>query len=711
MAFNYIINVTGDCNNTSNGVINFIVSGGSQPYTVQWVDPVLSTDVNIVSSVTKTNLVSGTYSIRVNDSSLPENQVEFINIPVSSGVCCSILNVDNTTCSLNNGSVTGTSTTQYSSTNYSLYHGDGVFSQSATTNQDNIIFGSLTAGTYYMTVLDLGGCTGRSQNFIVEESEPLNYGLYMVPNSACGGTPIGKITITGITGQPPFTYLWDTGASGNTITGLTAGGYSVTVTDGYGCQLSKGETVVNVSQLGFGTFTSTPPTCFAADGTISLTVTGGTSPYYYSASTGDVLISYSQTYTISGLSSGGYGFSVTDAGLCQLNVSTSITSVNSMSSVSVNTTNSTCSSVNGEILISVVGGVTPYTYTLVSPGGNTTNISGSQTAQLFSNLSSGTYSVAVSDSSGCAYIEEVTIIAENKYTISTQVSGTTCGGSNGAVTIFTTPGYTLPLDYSIDNGVYDIIDTTLTSVTFNNLTAGNHVVSVSDANDCIQTANILILGSTPLDFSLYSTSCGTGNSGKITAFINQGETPFSFNWSNNVPNNPQQIQVSGLTGGTYSLTIVGSDGCSLSRTTTISCNATLTSYQTYVMGSEVFNIESPTKFGLLQMLNEGFYDLTVDNTGCDLVSATFTAKVSVTPLDLTTSETFYTSTSLGDEPQDNLYYDTITQLLLSIPGVGSVTVNPLENIITIETTRGNDTLQGQEIIIDLIIEYDIICLT
>jgi uncharacterized protein (DUF2141 family) len=678
---------------------------------VQWVDPVLSTDVNVISSVTKTNLVSGTYSISVNDSTLPENEVEFINIPVSSGVCCSILNVDNTTCSLNNGSVTGTSTTQYSSTNYSLYHGDGVFSQSATTNQDNVIFGSLTAGTYYMTVLDLGGCTGRSQNFIVEESEPLNYGLYMVPNSACGGTPIGKITITGITGQPPFTYLWNGGSSGTTITGLTAGGYSVTVTDGYGCQLSKSATVVNVSQLGFGTFTSTPPSCFAADGTISLTVTGGTAPYYYSASTGDVSISYSQTYTISGLSSGGYGFSVTDAGLCQLNVSTSITSVNSMSSVSVNTTNSTCSSVNGEILISVVGGVTPYTYTLVSPGGNTTNISGSQTAQLFSNLSSGTYTVAVSDSSGCAYMEEATIVAENKYTISTQVSGTTCGGANGAVTIFTTPGSTLPLDYSIDNGVYDIIDTTLTSVTFNNLTAGNHVVTVSDADDCIQTANILILGSSQLDFSLYSTSCGTGNSGKITAFINQGETPFSFNWSNNVPNNPQQIQVSGLTGGTYSLTIVGSDGCSLSRTTTISCNATLTSYQTYVMGSEVFNIESPTKFGLLQMLNEGFYDLTVDNTGCDLVSATFTAKVSVTPLDLTTSETFYTSTSLGDEPQDNLYYDTITQLLLSIPGVGSVTVNPLENTITIETTRGNDTLQGQEIIIDLIIEYDIICLT
>jgi len=710
MAFNYNINVTGDCNNTSNGIINLGISGGSQPYTVQWITPELTTDI-ILSSVTKSNLVSATYSIKVTDSSLPTNQVEYLNIPVSNGVCCSISNVGNTTCSLNNGTVTGTSTTQYSSTNYYLYHNDGVFSQSATTNQDNVVFGSLTAGTYYMTVLDLGGCTGRSQNFIVEESEPLNYGLYMVPNSACGGTPIGKITITGITGQPPFTYLWDTGASGNTITGLTAGGYSVTVTDGYGCQLSKGETVVNVAQLGFGTFTSTPPSCFAADGTISLTVTGGTSPYYYSASTGDVLISYSQTYTISGLSSGVYGFSVTDAGLCQLNVNTSITSVNSMSSVSVNTTNSSCSSVDGEILISVIGGVTPYTYTLVSPNGNTTNISGSQTAQLFSNLSSGTYTVAVSDSSGCAYMEETTIVAENKYTISTQVTGTTCGGSNGAVTIFNTPGSTLPLDYSIDNGVYDIIDTTLTSVTFNNLTAGNHVVTVSDANDCIQTADILILGSVPLDFSLYSTSCGTGNSGKITAFINQGLTPFSFYWSDNIPNNPQQIQVSGLTGGTYSVTIVGSNGCSLSRTTNISCNANITSYQTYVMGSDVFNIQSPTKFGLIQMLNEGFYDLTLDNTSCDLVNATFTAKVSVTPLGLTTSNTFYTSTSLVDVPFDNVYYNTITQLLLTVPGVGSVTVNPVENLITIETIRGNNTLQGQEIIIDLIIAYDIMCLT
>ena len=714
MALNYNINVTGDCLSTSSGVIDLTMFEGTSPYTIQWISPAFPTNI-VSSSVSKGNLAAGTYTIEVTDSSLPTNQFIYINIPVSSGVCCSITNVNNTTCSLDNGSVTGTSTTQYSSTDYYLYQNNDVYVKSAATNLNNVVFDNLSAGTYYIEAIDLGGCSAKSPSFIVEESEVLNYGLYMVPNSSCGGTPIGKISVTGITGQPPFTYLWNNGQTGSTITGLTSGQYSVTVTDGYGCNLGKNETVVNVDPIGFGIFTVESPTCFNSDGSVSLTITGGTAPYYYSASTGVVEISYSKTFTISGLYSGTYGFLVTDAGLCTLNVETTLIPPNGINSVSVQTTNSTCSSVDGSILISVVGGETPYTYTLISPGGNTINVSNEQTSQLFSNLSGtsngSTYSIAVSDSSGCSYIEEVTIIAENKYTISTQVSGTTCGQSNGLVTIFTTTGSTLPLDYSIDNGVYDIIDTTLTSVTFNNLTAGNHFVTVSDANDCIQTADILILGSVPLDFSLYSTSCGTGNSGKITAFINQGVTPFSFNWSSNVPNNPQQIQVSGLTGGTYSLTIVGNDGCSLSRTTSISCNANLTSYQTYVMGSEVFNISSPTKFGLLQMLNEGFYDLTLDNTSCDLVSATFTAKVSVSPLDLTTSETFYTSTGLIDAPADNLYYDTITQLLLSIPGVGNVIINELTNQITIETTRGNETLNGQEIIIDLIIEYDIICLT
>jgi hypothetical protein len=710
MSFNYNLSVTGDCQSTGSGIASLFISGGAAPYTVQWISPSLPTDIDVYSSTTKINLYAGVYSVRVNDSTIPTNQNLYINVPISSGVCANILGVQDTTCALNNGSVTGTSSSIYSSNNYYLYHSDGVFSQSATTNQSTVVFGNLTAGTYYMTVLDLGGCTGQSQSFIIDESTPLNFGLYVVPNSACGSTPIGKITVTGITGQAPFSYLWSNGQTGATATGLTAGEYSVQVRDSYDCLVSKGGTISNVPPLGFGEFNVTQPTCFSSDGVITITVTGGTAPYYYSASTGDISISYLTSYTLSGLAPGSISFQVTDAAFCSFVNGTSLVSPQGISSVSINALNSVCSSNNGQITVSVVGGSIPFIYTLIYPNGDNLNVSSNQTTQLFTNLESGTYGVAVQDSTGCSYLQEIIIIAENKFTISTNTISTSCNQNNGQIQISTTPGYTLPLDYSVD-GLYNIIDTNLTATTFNNISGGTHVVTVTDADGCTQTANVYVPYSQPLDFSLYSTSCGDGGNGTITAFITSGNPPFTFNWSDNVPNEPQQIQVSGLTAGTYSLTVVDSNSCSLTRTTSINCDTNYVSYQTYVMGAEIFNISSPTKFGLLQMLNEGFYDLTTGNTSCDLVSATFTAKVSVAPLGLTSSQTFFTSTSLVNAPTDNQYYNTVRSLLLSIPGVGNVTIDQLNNQITIETSRGNTSLEGQEIIIDLIIVYDIMCLS
>jgi hypothetical protein len=441
-----------------------------------------------------------------------------------------------------------------------------------------------------------------------------------------------------------------------------------------------------------------------------MTITGGTEPFYYSASTGDVLVSYSRTYTLSNLSAGQYNFQVTDAGLCQMFAGTTLESPSGITSVSVQGQNSSCSSSNGSITVNVVGGTTPYTYTLIYPTGNQLNINTSQTTQIFENLSGGTYTVGVADNSGCSYLEELTIIAQNKFSFSTQVGGTSCNQNNGTVTILTTTGATLPLDYSVD-GIQNIVDTNLTGVTFNNLSGGTHIITVTDADGCARTSNIVVPFSQPLTYSLVNTSCGSGNSGKITAFITSGEPPFTFNWSTNVPNNPQSIQVSGLTAGTYSLTVVDNNGCSLTRNSTISCNQNSLTYQTYTMGAEVFNIESPTKFGLLQMLNEGYEDLTNSNNGCDLIDATFTAKVSVNPSGVVVSQNFFTSTSLIQVPTDNQWYDTLKNLLLSISGVGNVIIDQLNNQITIETSRNNTSLEGEEIVVELIIDYNIICLS
>jgi uncharacterized protein (DUF2141 family) len=707
--FNYLISVTGDCSHISAGAINIYVSGGTPPYTVEWYDPSLP-PVNVTTGTSiRTNLAYGTYSVRLNDSSLPTNNQFYVNIPVSSGVCCSILSVQGTTCGLDNGLVTGTSTSLYSSTVFSIYTESDVFVDSVSTNLATAVFNNLSAGTYYLVALDLGGCTGRSQTFIVEDSSPLDFGLYTVPNSTCSNLPNGKIFVTGQTGTQPFTYLWSNGAITQSITGLTEGNYSVQVTDFYGCVTSKSTTVEKVPPIGFGIFTATQPTCFSSNGVINMTVTGGTAPFYYSASTGDVLISYSRTYSLSGLSSGYYSFLVTDAGLCSFVAGTTIQSPLGMASVTVNGQNSVCSSDNGSILVSVVGGVTPYTYTLIFPDASQLNVSNSQTSQLFSNLTAGTYTVVVQDSSGCSFLQEVILITENKFTITTQAVSTTCGQNNGQINISVSSGATKPIDYSVD-GIYNIIDSTSTAVTINNLTSGSHIVTVTDADGCVKTQNVFIPSSQQLNYSLYSVSCGSGNSGVLTAFISSGTPPFTFQWSDNVSGNPQQIQVTGLTAGTYSLTIVDGSGCSQKRTTTITCNTNYAAYETYVMGADNFVIQSPIKYGLLQMMNEGFADLTSGNTSCDLISATFTAKVSVSPAGYNTSNLFYTSSSLNNAPSDNLYYNTVRNLLLSIPGVGGVTINQLNNQITIETDKNNNSLNGQEIKIELLIVYDIMCL-
>ena len=710
-AFNYNISTTGNCSPSQYGAISLSLNGGTPPYIVQWVSPISYTDIITTQPSVLTGLIAGTYSVRVNDSTLPTNSSFYINIPVSSGVCCTILNVFSTTCNQSNGSVTGTSSSNYSTTNFYLYDSGGTFSQSAITNTSTVVFGSLSAGTYYMVAEDIGGCTGRSQNFIVEGSTEMDFGLYVVPNSSCGIGAIGKLYITGQTGLAPFTYVWSNGTTGTTLTGLTSGTYSVQATDDLGCSKTHSATITNVPPLGFGIFTTTSPTCFKNDGVLSITITGGTAPYYYSASTGSIEISYSQTYTMSGLSAGPYGFLVTDAALCSIVVGTTLNTPGGINSAFVTSQGSYCSSTNGSITMSVVGGTSPYTYTLIYPDSSTVNVTSNQTSHVFPNLSTGLYSIAVEDATACGYIQEVYLMATDTFTISTQTTGTTCSQNNGYINVIKSSGGTSPFNYSLDNSI-NVLNTNLSAVTFTNVASGQHTISVSDATGCTQTTQVYVGGSSLVDYTLYTTSCGAGDNGTITAFISSGTPPFTYDWSSNISGNPQQIQVSGLTGGTYSLTITDYNGCSLKRSVDITCDGTFISYQTYVMGCELFQIQSPTKYGLLQMLNEGFQDITSGNTSCELITASFDVRILVEPSGFDTGlVNIFTTSSLGVAPPDNLYYNEVETLLHTIPGVGQVIIDSLNNTITIETIKNNTSLNGQEIKIELIITYNIICLS
>lgn len=706
--FDYFISVTGDCSNNSGGIISLLLSGGTTPYTIEWVEPDLGADVTETSPSVRTGLSSGTYGVRVNDSSLPFNQEFYINIPVSTGVCANIDNVKSTSCNLDNGSVTGSSSSNYSSTNFYLYTFDDIYLASGVTNTNQIVFGELSAGTYYLVALDLGGCTGRSSNFIVENSTEFDFGLSVVNNANCGGVPSGSITVTGQTGTSPYTYLWNNGQTGNTITGLTQGTYSVSVTDALGCVLSENATVSNVDQLGFGQFTSVPPSCFTNDGSLTLIVTGGTAPYYYSASTGAFQTTSSQSFTISGLSAGQYNFYVTDGGFCSINVGTTLLAPSGITSVSIVGNNSFCSSNGGSISISVTDGQSPYTYTIVNSTGGTTSFASVLNNYTFSNLPADTYDVTIQDSTGCGYTEEIIISTQASFNVSTQITGTTCNSNNGIILVEKTSGGTAPFDYILDNTI-SFLDTAASAVTFNNVSSGTHNIKVIDATGCTQSFQVFVPTSTSLNYSLYKTSCTSTSGGTITAFISSGQPPFTFNWSSNISGNPQNITVSGLTADTYSLTITDANNCSLTRSAQISCTTNYSSFQTYAMGADVLSPQPGTKFGIKQMLNEGFFDLTSGNTDCTLVSAIYTANVTITPSGLTLTNSFYTGTTLTDVPNDTLWISTIQSLLESVTGITNVIINQANNQIKIETTDDENSLNTQQVSLDLTIEYDIIC--
>ena len=699
-AFDYNIAVTGNCNGNVGKVI-LTASGGIAPYTFDWYSPDLGTD-SLTNTSTRNNLNTGNYAVRINDSTLPINQEFDIIVTVSNGICADMYDVSGTTCNQDNGSFTVSASTDFQQVNFDLYK-DGSFVGTEFAPSSGTIFTNLAPGVYYVVVSDLGGCSAQTESCIVTPSLPFDYGFYVVNDSQCDGAT-GKLYITGLTSNPPYTYQWFNGSSESYVTGLTQGVYGVTVTSGDGCSVFKEATIQNIPALGLGSITAVNPSCFASDGSVTLTITGGTGPYYYSASTGEATISYLQLVTFSGLAAGVISIAVTDAGLCKNTFSTNLQTPGTFKVVSISSINSTCNSNGGQIILNIEGGSPPYTYTLVYPSSATSSITSNSTNQIYSNLSAGDYTVIITDQASCVYAQEITIITEDLFTLSYDIDGVSCDGENGSFVVTKTTGGTAPYNYVLSNGD-SFLNRFENSATFSNLSNGSYTLSVSDSSGCTKTETVVIPYQPTVSFSLQPTGCQNGSNGTITALITGGAPPFILNWSSNV-GSQTGIYVTGLTADTYSLTVTDSNGCSLTKSTVVSCNSVFTTYEIYTMCENDFSLQYGTKRGMIQMLNDGYEDLTSGNTNCILNNAIFTAQVEVTGT--TYQSTFYTGYTLLDVPSDSLWYSEIETLLESIPGVLSVTIDSTTSKITIQTSQ---ELSNKQFKIELLIDYDISCET
>jgi phosphatidylethanolamine-binding protein (PEBP) family uncharacterized protein len=709
----YNASITGDCTNLNLGSFTIDIFGEAPDYTIQWLSPITGTTAlgAGVSAYTQTNLSADTYSFNIIDSCVSGNTVLPVNIYISSGTCVSILDVNNTICDSNNGSLTASTTNFYGSAVFSLYSEiTGLISTFYPAN-NSYVFDNLSVSTYYVIANDGGGCTGKSESVIVKSSSNLSFGLYTVDDAGCSVNS-GKIYVTGLTGTGPYTYLWSNGSTNDNITGLTEGAYTVTVTDSNYCSISNTTVVYSIPPVGLGAIYLTQPTCFTSDGEIEIIITGGTAPFYYLGSNGVTDITFDRTVVFTGLGPGGFTIQVVDAGLCTFTTSTSLLTPRGMSIISVDITNSTCNDSSGVIgPIVVFGGVSPYTFTLTDSLGNQNSNTVYESSWIFNNLSSGNYTLDITDNGACSFTSAYTINNVNTFDLGTSTTGTTCNGDNGSVNLFITSGGTPPYIYQIDG--QSIYNVSLTSYTFNNLVSGNYLAIVTDSLFCKQIQPFTINQSNTIDFNLLGDD-SYNNDGLITAYITNGTPPFTLYFNGDTVGT-SVMTIPNLPAGDYSVRIVDSAGCSKTKLRPIRgyTEFSSTGYYNVCDGklSDSIIIESNPK----QYFYEGYNELisqALINSGyynCELTAATFTAQVTVGGC--VNSMVFYNSTSLTDYPTDGLWFSTVISLIESCPqiGPGNVTLDPFNNSITVTTNCDPTSLQNSDVLVEMYIDYGINC--
>jgi len=696
---------TGDCTNTNVGVISIGILGSAPDYTIQWIEPASLGTIALgagVTGYTETGLSGGTYTFNVIDTCSPTSTIFPISVYISTGTCVSITSTQDTTCNFDNGSLTASTQNVYNgNAEFYLYHNTLGYITSGESFTNTYFFDSLSAGTYYVIANDGGGCTGKSETCIVKTSSQMDFGFFVVNNAGCTGNT-GKLYITGLTGNPPYTYLWQDNSTNDFITGLPSGNYSVQVTDSSGCVITKSVNVLDVPQIGVVSFTSVNPDCFVNNGSVTVYTSGGTLPFYYSGSNGYTIVTYDTEFTFNNLGSGLFSVLITDAALCTANGTTSLMIPQGFSIVDIGVQNSTCNNFSGALNpINIFGPSQPYTYTLTYPDGITTDsVTVNSTNWSFDGLSSGTYTLSISGGT-CVFTNDYTINNTVLYDFTVTPVGTTCNGSNGSVTLQTNGGVG-PFIYTITTK--QPISSSNNSVTFNNLPTGSYTATVLDtSSNCTQSLPFMINSSESVDFYLNKNDATTGSNGSIQTYITSGTPPFTYLWSNGqtTPN------ISGLNDGDYTLTVTDVNGCVKQRTVTINGYDKVSSYQSYTICDDIFADGGNIKKGIKQMYIEGYFDSISDDYNCVLDSATFIAQVTVG--DDIISLPFYSSSSLTDYPSDNEWLDFVKSILEGYPNIGQVIIDYVGNTITINTNCDPESLFNTNVIVRLRIEYFISC--
>ncbi|UKN03057.1 gliding motility-associated C-terminal domain-containing protein [Paracrocinitomix mangrovi] len=359
------------CPGNSDGTVTATPTNGTSPYNYLW------DDTGAQTTQTATGLPLGTYNVLVTDDN---GCTATGSIDVGEDPAITLI-MDSTNSSCNggaDGTATATPVNGNSPFNYTWNDSGTQSTQTAT---------GLVAGMYTVVVADVYGCTAEDSIEVVEQAG-LTVEMDSVMTTCYGGSD-GAASVNVVSGTGPYTYLWNDGATSTTdsISGLTAGIYTVVVTDGNGCSVTDSASVDQPAAI-IATASGTDVACYGGNtGEVTVTVSNGVAPLSYQWNDA----SNQTTQTATGLAMGTYTVIVTDNNGCTANSSVTISENAEITATSTSTDDSGAG--DGSIDLTVSGGITPYTY-VWSNGATTEDLS---------SVVTGEYDVIITDAVGCQF--------------------------------------------------------------------------------------------------------------------------------------------------------------------------------------------------------------------------------------------------------------------------------------------------------------------
>ncbi len=539
------------CNGNTTGTATVSATGGTAPYTYLWS--------NGQTTATATGLAAGAYTATVTDA-LGCTAVQSFTITQPSALTVQASSQQDILCFGGTGTATVT-----------IVGGTGAYTYDWTPGNPagdgtNTVTG-LTPGTYTITVTDANGCTvAHTFNFV--QPALLTATPASQTNVSCNGGANGTATVTVAGGTGTKTYNWTpgnpVGEGTNSVSGLTAGTWTVTVTDQNNCVATQTFTITQPNALVVTPASQTNVLCNGAGtGAASVTATGGTGAYTYNWTPGNP--SGDGTASVTGLTAGTWTVTVTDANLCSTIQTFTITQPNAIVVTPTSQTNVACNGgATGTASVSVTGGNGAYAYNWTPgnpPGDGTNSVTG---------LTVGTWTVTVTDANLCNTTHVFNITQQSS--LVTSVSGQTnvsCFGGNNGVATVNVSGGTGPGTYT-----YSWTPGTGNAATVSGLSANTYTVTVTDANLCSTTQNVVITQPAILAGTQSQTNvtCNGANNGITTVAPTGGTAPYTYLWS---PNGGTAATATGRAPGVYSVLVTDFNGCTMTKTYTITQPATL----------------------------------------------------------------------------------------------------------------------------------------